>query len=578
MFNSNHNSGFSLKAYKGSKMTLLAMDMQSKPADGTFAGFTLGYTNPKGKKYFIYNLLNFEGKEGVTSSLDSPIQLFKWIHFPGSYQQAGSLDGKYIYEATPRYFDTSGKLLPLDKTNSVQVDLDVNDFSDGSFSVGFTRAFMKSQAFTNRYGDCPKLKPSNELVFDTNIIAGKNKYGNYTYEDMYSWLGYSARKIIYELLEEALKDSAVSVDMFAYDFNDPVAAKMCLDLASKGRIRIILDNAALHHTKDGTTYEDKFEKKFNKLKNNGAEIFRCKFARYAHCKIIILKKKGKAYKALSGSTNFSFNGLYVNANHVVVFDNPKAAQYYDDVFNVCWKNGKAPAFRKTDYSCKCMKFARLGFPSTEVNFSPHTGDYAGQILDEITANVKDAKSVLFSVMDVGTKSTGSLIKTLREIHEDDTVYSYGVTDNASHDISIYKPGSKKGILIDAKSANRELPPQFQKERSLPGHAIHHKFVVTNFNKRNARVYCGSSNLALGGETNNGDNLICIKDSDVATVFAIETLRLTDHYNYRSVKNKSEKEKAKGKEQKSAILDKSGHWVDKYYNKNDIRYIERKLFA
>ena len=48
----------------------------------------------------------------------------------------------------------------------------------------------------------------------------------------------------------------------------------------------------------------------------------------------------------------------------------------------------------------------------------------------------------------------------------------------------------------------------------------------------ARVYCGSSNLALGGETQNGDNLLCIKDTDVATVFAIEAFRLTDHYNYR----------------------------------------------
>jgi hypothetical protein len=45
------------------------------------------------------------------------------------------------------------------------------------------------------------------------------------------------------------------------------------------------------------------------------------------------------------------------------------------------------------------------------------------------------------------------------------------------------------------------------------------------------VYCGSSNLALGGEQANGDNLLEIHDADVATAFTIEALLLVDHYNF-----------------------------------------------
>jgi hypothetical protein len=45
------------------------------------------------------------------------------------------------------------------------------------------------------------------------------------------------------------------------------------------------------------------------------------------------------------------------------------------------------------------------------------------------------------------------------------------------------------------------------------------------------VYCGSSNLASGGEAENGDNLLAIHDADVATAFAIEALGLVDHYNF-----------------------------------------------
>jgi hypothetical protein len=67
--------------------------------------------------------------------------------------------------------------------------------------------------------------------------------------------------------------------------------------------------------------------------------------------------------------------------------------------------------------------------------------------------------------------------------------------------------------------------------SPPGHEIHDKFVVCDFNGNDPVVYCGSSNLASGGEAANGDNLLAIHDADVATAFAIEALGLVDHYNF-----------------------------------------------
>ncbi|WP_051223844.1 hypothetical protein [Conexibacter woesei] len=45
------------------------------------------------------------------------------------------------------------------------------------------------------------------------------------------------------------------------------------------------------------------------------------------------------------------------------------------------------------------------------------------------------------------------------------------------------------------------------------------------------MFCGSSNLALGGEEENDDNLIAIHDGDVATAFAIEAMTLIDHFGF-----------------------------------------------
>ena len=43
---------------------------------------------------------------------------------------------------------------------------------------------------------------------------------------------------------------------------------------------------------------------------------------------------------------------------------------------------------------------------------------------------------------------------------------------------------------------------------------------------------GSSNLAAGGERANGDSLVMIEDSSIASLYAIEAVRLFDHYHFR----------------------------------------------
>jgi hypothetical protein len=586
MFKPDSKNGFSLKAYQGAQMTLLAMDLDAPPADGTFAGVTLAYKSPKGRDVKVMpNLLNFTGAPGLTPSTEAPIQTFKWVHFPGSYLQQIPAFGEYTYMATPRFFDTNRKLLPLDPNNTATVKIGVGDFSKGGMSVGFTRAFLKSQAFANRYGKNQALKPDKKIIpdwlFDTKLNAGKNSRGeDFSWNDMYFWLGYTARRQVYEMLDAALKDNKTEVEMYAYDLNDPGVAQKCLDLAEKGRIRIILDNAALHSTaKDAKepSREDDFTERFNAVKKNGAEIFRCRFGRYSHCKIIILKKDKAPVKVLTGSTNFAVTGLCVNANHVVIFDRPDVAEFYSTVFNTCWGDGKAASFAASKFANSSKSFSGQGLPDTTIEFSPHEKTYAANLLDTITKHIqeKDIESVLFAVMEMGEKSSGNLIPALRNLHKNDSIYTYGVTDKSSGVISLYKPGRKNGLLIDAKAAKRDLPPPFREEASLGiGHAIHHKFIITNFNRPSGRVYCGSSNLALGGECQNGDNLLCIKDEDVATAFAIESIRLTDHYNFRSVSD----DEVKPANQNTAVLDDTGKWVEKFFDPADIRCVERKVFA
>jgi len=100
------------------------------------------------------------------------------------------------------------------------------------------------------------------------------------------------------------------------------------------------------------------------------------------------------------------------------------------------------------------------------------------------------------------------------------------------------------------------------------------------------VYCGSSNLASGGEAANGDNLLAIHDTDVATAFMIEALALVDHFNFLDKYSKAPKGKTAKplavKQQAAAtagwFLSTSGKWAAPYFDPNDLHSVDRLLFG
>src|SRR5260370_22592320 len=170
----------------------------------------------------------------------------------------------------------------------------------------------------------------------------------------------------------------------------------------------------------------------------------------------------------------------------------------------------------------------------EITFSPHTSADVDKILggisDRIMQETHSAKgNVLFAVMQL-TGSQSPVYKTLGDLHATQTLSSYGISD-ARNGIFLYSPAHATGVQVTGKPGQVTLPPPFDQVPVPPGHEIHDKFVVCGLNGHDPVVYCGSSNLATGGEGANGDNLLEIHDADVVTAFAIEALLLVDHYNF-----------------------------------------------
>src|SRR5260370_18951917 len=351
--NSVKSRAFAVKAYRGDARAQIAVNLPDRKSAASLTGFTI-QCKPKGQDaYYIHNMLQFktpgdhtqDAEEPPVSSINAPIHKFRWLHVPGSVHQGTKpFFGPYTYTVTPRFFDDKESLQPIDPRLSVSVDVDVEPFEKMGVELGFTRGFTQSQAFVRHFGLKAQIRPKGkELLFKTAQVSGTDSAGKtYTFQDEYEWLGFTAREKILTLLTDVAADKGLRLDMFAYDLNEPDVIAILLQLAGEGRIRVILDNATLHHDAGSPKPEDQFEKLFTKAARKGAAILRGKFGRFAHDKVFIVSSKSGARKVLTGSTNFSVTGLYVNSNHVLVFNDPKVAAKYAEGFEAAW-TAKAPS-------------------------------------------------------------------------------------------------------------------------------------------------------------------------------------------------------------------------------------------
>lgn len=556
---------FTVKAYPGDNKTLLAFDFANDALAKGLAGFTIACKLPgTAPAFYLFNFLAFEKPQDHVqvsgelphSTVNAPIQKYRWVDFAHAAATGGNLvAGGYVYTVTPRYFDANGKMLAIDNSKSVALTVPVGPFVSGALKLGFTRGYMQSQAYARHFGSNTPVQPANrKLQYATTAKAGTNKAGqDVSFVEIYAWMGATAREQIFDVLDEVVNDSSLNLDMFAYDLNEPDVVSALLTLAGQGRIRIILDSAQLHITHQETNkktgvkktvvpFEEDFDAAFAKIAKGKAAMKRGCFARYSHDKIFIVSKNGLATKVLTGATNFSVNGLYVNANHVLVFDETTVAQYYAKVFEESWTLLTSPkvskkiaaAFAGSALATKAFTSSAPNVPKMTINVSPHTVADTTRILTAIEQRIKSEASatngnVLFAVMQL-TRTQSPVCQALINVHNTQTLYSYGISDSPGG-VKLYAPGSKAGVLVTGKPKQVLLPPPFDRVPTPPGHEIHDKFVVCGVNGKDPVVFCGSSNLATGGEAANGDNLLEIHDADIAMIFAIEALLLVDHYNF-----------------------------------------------
>ena len=80
------------------------------------------------------------------------------------------------------------------------------------------------------------------------------------------------------------------------------------------------------------------------------------FGRQQHNKVLIVRRNGQPIRVLTGSTNFSLRGLYIQANNALVFDDDSVAAKFGELFDAYWTSPKK--FRQNALSQAVVDRAR----------------------------------------------------------------------------------------------------------------------------------------------------------------------------------------------------------------------------
>ena len=548
------NSGLRVTAYRGDGCVLLAFNLDQAP-DAGFAGFAIQCTTPDGTTFYLKNRLTFSDnitskttpveRHAISSGTDvAPYQKFRWIDFSSA---AGP--GKYTYTVSAMYHKGSRT---LEARASASVGLELGIFKSGGLQIGFTRGFLSSQAYVDEFQNAAIRPAKKSLTFDTA-----------PFEKQYVWLGFHARQMIVQFLNDCLADKSSTLDVFAYDLDEPDIVATFVKFGS--RLRAVLDDAALH-TKPGALEP---LAKQALVKSAGAQnVVSGHFHRFSHSKVLIQRRNGEAVRVLTGSANFSVRGLYVQANNVLVFDDAETAAHYETAFEQAFQD--MAHFTAAEISEGWIDLShRQNLPDFAVAFSPHkTADASLGRIDEAIRNAKS--SVLFAIMEL--TGSGPVLNGIMDLtNKRPDLFSYGVTQNLSG-VSLYKPGATDGILTTFAYLSKNVPEPFSAEISGgPGQVIHDKFVIIDFDTTSPVVFTGSSNLAAGGEEQNGDNLLAISDPAVASLYAVQAMGLVDHFHFRAKMQTAT-------DLSPLALDSTDVWWQEYYQKGTLKFRDRNLFC
>ena len=543
------DNGVTLRAYGGTTGVLLGFDIDEAKREGLL-GFAIERTGGNRPHRWLEGLLNFPGFEhnpgDPVASNVGPIQKFRWSDYavwPGT---------EYAYTVHPVYGQPG--MPKIEAGAKVRVRTSATD--TGDHRVIFNRAAAASQAFSR---DFP------ELAAKMTAAKGAAKADISLPADAAAWLSRGALEQILGFINRALDPSwALDVAIYEYELK---AIRDALDAARKRGVNVRIVYHAKPHDEQTTINEANLARWPGAIKRARITQNIC------HDKFIVLSRMVDEDRApqsvLCGSTNFTENGVYRQANVVHVAELADVAARYLQLFGVLFAGTSQTDTRKwIDANDPLSSDAPL-----QVGFSPRSGEAdLGLFVDEINRAHDD---VLFcTAFDLKDEILDAL---LGEDHDD--VLRLGVQNSRSRITGFHRDGTAD---FEAAAFLNEGLEGFLKESTAGQRGnilIHTKLIVLNFTTDTPKVISGSHNFSHNASFGNDENYLIIRGNrHLADCYGVELMRIYDHYRFRWRAKHSADSEDDPCPRPQGTLCPDDRWLAPYFKEGSLEAVDRRRFA
>jgi hypothetical protein len=491
--------GVTLKAYAGTSGVMLAFDLPAEARAGLL-GFAIEREGGNRPRHWLEGLARFPGDRasGPVPSNLAPLQRFRWSDYrvyPGT---------RYGYTVHPVRGDARRpEVLP-----GPTVEVTTASVSDGAHRIVFNRAAAASQAFARGF-------PEVAVELDA---ARRERRAVRLPPRALAWLSRGALEQITGFCARAL-DPTWALDVAIYELELPAIVDALAAARERGaEVRIV------YHARAGDPQTEENERA---LAGWPASSLRPRVtSRICHDKFMVLSRiedrRRVPASVLCGSTNFTENGVYRQANVVHTLEREDVADRYRRLFEVLFAGASRAATR--DW---IDEHVPLGDGPLVVGFNPRRGeDDLALFVAEIGRVERD---VLFcTAFDLDDRIAQALLgapndPTLRFGLENRRSSITGVHRDRTADFTAtaFLGGGLEGWLKESTAGQRG------------NILIHTKLVVLDFTSDAPTVISGSHNLSAAASGGNDENFLVIRgDAEVADCYGVELMRLYDHYRFR----------------------------------------------
>ncbi|RON91567.1 phospholipase D-like domain-containing protein [Pseudomonas fluorescens] len=540
----NPQDDFRVKAYAGTNGVLLAMDL-AEPRRKGLLGFAIEKQQGDKPWLFLFNSLTFPGKTHTfpqyhaTPSDKAPLQKFRWADYavnPGTTMH---------YRVHLAYGTADAPQLG----ESLALSITSDDGHPANQSVIFNRAVAASQAFQRKFPD-----------LDAQISANKNLPIEAWPDAARLWLENGLLERLLGYIDRAV-DAQWALDIAIYEYQ----LQAIVDAVNAAFARGVQVRVLYHAQPDDpdTTLNEANIAKLPTANKRGRvthNIFHDKF-------IVLSRVDGAGQRqpqaVLCGSTNFTANGVYRQANVVHTLDDVMIATRYLQVFEEVWANpADVAATRSWITEHNPMDPTQALF----AGFSPRSG---GGDLREFVEIIETAKKdVLF--VTAFSLPDAILNALLGKPHDD--ILRYGLQNTASSITGFHADRTAEFAATALLNTGLEGWLKENMKGQKGNLLVHTKAVITDFTTDAPTIISGSHNLSTSASNGNDENFLIIRgDTDLADRYGLELLRFYEHYRFRYFAKKLELK------QVSPLAVDDG-WTNDYYVEGDLRQLSRLRFA